>query len=233
MPTLYLIISYMRNHSFRSRLIHLSYMNSPNHEYEFIADIGDRHFECSSGLDFLCFYQTGYVGKVSLYNPITKKTLPLPVLSDFASRDCLGYVSSTNEYKVVVSFEGKVDDSDDWKLYYDFEELLCFNILTLKLEEQTSVVGSWRDLSLTWSTQYSGTFHQPIHVNGFTYWLAYAKGSTCSSYHMTILEMNLENEDVNALSLPNGYRNGCFHLACINEHLCFVENNTDGPMLNI
>ncbi|MCD9561519.1 hypothetical protein HAX54_020681 [Datura stramonium] len=71
--------------------IHLSSMNSSNYElqvddYETIAEIGDGHFVCSSGLDLLCFYQTGYVGKIWICNPITKKALALPILSDFAGR---------------------------------------------------------------------------------------------------------------------------------------------------
>lgn len=117
---------------------------------------------CLSGLDLLCFCQTGYEGKIWICNPVTKKTLALPVLSDFAGKACLGYVSSTNEYKIVVSFEGRVDNSDDWNLEADYEELLSFNILTLKLEE-TSVVGSWRYLLLS-CTQYSGTCHQRVRL---------------------------------------------------------------------
>ncbi|MCD7455558.1 hypothetical protein HAX54_028679 [Datura stramonium] len=235
-PTLSLISSSRSNHSFLSQLIHLSSMNSSNYElqvddYETIAEIGDGHFVCSSGLDLLCFYQTGYVGKIWICNPITKKALALPILSDFAGRACLGYVSSANEYKIVVSFEGKVDNSDDWELYADFEELLSFNILTFKLEEETNVVGSWRDLLSC--TQYSGTCHQPIHINGFIYWLAFAKDNTFSSDHMAILEMNLENEEVKTLCCPNVSSFGFSHLADINGHLCLVQNNTDGHMLNI
>ncbi|CAN4105039.1 unnamed protein product [Withania somnifera] len=220
----------MSNRSFLSRLIHLSSINSSNYElqvqeYEIIAEVGDGHFECSSGPDLFCFYQTGYVGKVWLCNPITKKTLALSILSDFSGQACLGYVSSTNEYKVVVSFEGKVDDSDDWQLYSNFEELLSLNILTLKLEEETSIVGSRRDLLSC--TEYSGTWHQPIHIKRFMCWLAFTKD------HMTILEMNLENEEVKTLCLRNGYSFGFSHLADINGHLSVVENNIDGDMLNI
>ncbi|KAH0656403.1 hypothetical protein KY285_031285 [Solanum tuberosum] len=176
------------------------------------------------------FYQTGYEGEIWICNPITKKTLALPVLSDFAGKACLGYASSTNEYKIVVSFEGRVDNSDDWTLEANYEEILSFNILTLKLEE-TSVVGSWRDLLLS-CTQYSGTCHQPVHINGLVYWLAFAKDNTFSSDRMTILEMNLENEEVNTLCFPNGYNFGFSHLAEINGHLCFVHNKTDSDTLN-
>lgn len=236
-PTLSLISSSRSNHSFLSQLIHLSSINSSTyelqvHEYETIAEIGDGHFVCSSGLDLLCFYQTGYVGKIWICNPITKKTLALPILSDFAGRACLGYASSTNEYKIVVSFEGKVDNSDDWELYADFEELLSFNILTLKLEEETSAVGSWRDMLLS-CRQYSGTCHQPIHINGFIYWLAFAQDNTISSDHMAILEMNLENEEIRRVCRPNGCSFGFSHLADINGHLCLVQNNTDDHRLNI
>lgn len=151
------------------------------------------------------FYQTGYEGEIWIAIPLPKR-LALPILSDFAGKACLGYASSTNEYKIVVSFEGRVDNSDDWNLEADYEELLSFNILTLKLEE-TSVVGSWRDLLLS-CTQYSGTCHQPVHINEFVYWIAFAKDNTFSSDRMTILEMNLENEEVNTLCCPNGYNFG-------------------------
>lgn len=162
-PTLSLISS-SRNRSFRSQFIHLSSIDSYNHvhEYEAVAEIREGNFVCLSGLDLLCFCQTGYEGKIWICNPVTKKTLALPVLSDFAGKACLGYVSSTNEYKIVVSFEGRVDNSDDWNLEADYEELLSFNILTLKLEE-TSVVGSWRYLLLS-CTQYSGTCHQRVRL---------------------------------------------------------------------
>lgn len=124
-----------------------------------------------------------------------------------------------------------MDDSDDWNLEADYEELLSFNILILKLEE-TSVVGSWRDLLSC--TQYSGTGHQPVHINGFIYWLAFAKDNTYSRDQMTILEMNLENEEVNILCCPNGCNFELSRLAEINGHLCFVHNKTDGgDMLNV
>ncbi|KAK4714420.1 hypothetical protein R3W88_020327 [Solanum pinnatisectum] len=66
----------------------------------------------------------------------------------------------------------------------------------------------------------------------FVYWLAFAKDNTFSSDRMTILEMNLENEEVNTLSCPNGYNFGFFHLVEVNGHLCFVHNKTDADMLN-
>ncbi|XP_060190332.1 putative F-box protein At4g38870 [Lycium barbarum] len=229
-PTLSLISYSGTDRSFRSRLVHLSSVNSSNyelvHKYENIAEIEWGYIVWRSGLDLLCFYQEGYVGKIYICNPITKKTLTLPVLSDFAGQACLGYVSSTNEYKVVVSFEGTVEN------YEGFEEFLVFNILTLKLEEEeTSVVGSWRDLSLSCSsTHYKGTRHQPIHINEFIYWLAIGKDNTYSSDH--ILEMNLENEEVKTLCVPNGI--SCFgftHLAEINGRLCYVQNKRDGNML--
>ncbi|XP_060190333.1 uncharacterized protein LOC132619444 [Lycium barbarum] len=144
----------------------------------------------------------------------------------------LGYVSSTNEYKIVASYEGKVKYADG-DFYTGFEESLCFNILTLKLEEETSVVGSWRDLLLS-CTQYSGTCHQPIHINGFIYWLAFAKYNTLSSDHVRILEMNLENEEIKTFCCPNGFSDfGFSHLSEINGHLCLVQNKRDGHMLNI
>ncbi|XP_059282896.1 F-box protein At1g30790-like [Lycium ferocissimum] len=224
--------------SIRSQLIHLASIDSCNyiHECEAIAEIGEGHFVCSSRLDLLCFYQTGYEGKIWICNPITKKTLALPILSYFAGEACLGYVCSTNEYKMVASYkgkvkyvEGRVGDSDDWEFEADYEEFLYFNILTLKLEEETSVVGSWRDLFLSF-TQYSGTRHLPIHIDGFIYWLAFAKDN---SDQMSILGINLENEEVKTLCLPNGYSFGFSHLAEINGHLCLVQINRDSHMLNI
>ncbi|XP_059285016.1 F-box protein At3g57590-like [Lycium ferocissimum] len=234
-PTLSLISSPRSNYSFSSQLVHLSLINPSNyelvHEYESIAEIGPGYFVCSSGLDLLCFYQTGYLGKIWICNPITKKTLALPMLFGFAGRACLGYVSSTNEYKIVASYEGKVKYVDG-DFYTGFEESLCFNILTLKLEEETSVVGSWRDLLSC--TQYSGTCHQPIHINGFIYWLAFAKDNTLSSDHVRILEMNLENEEIKTFCCPNGFSDfGFSHLSEINGHLCLVQNKRDGHMLNI
>ncbi|PHU12457.1 hypothetical protein BC332_19387 [Capsicum chinense] len=174
------------------------------HEYETIAEIGNDHFECSSGLDLLCFYQTGYVGKIWICNPITKTTLALPYL--LAKLVLSMYVPSTNEYKVVASFEGKLD-SADWEFYSCFDEFLRFKNLTLKLDEELSVVGlSWRDLLSC--THHSGTCHQPIHINGLIFWLAYAKGNSFTSDHMTILEMNLENEEMKTICCPNGYSFG-------------------------
>ncbi|KAF3620880.1 hypothetical protein FXO38_32131 [Capsicum annuum] len=119
---------------------------------------------------------------------------------------CFVYVPSTNEYKVVASFEGKLD-SADWEFYSCFDEFLCFKNLTLKLYEELSVVGlSWRDLLSC--THHSGTCHQPIHINGLIFWLGYAKGNSFTSDHMTILEMNLENEEMKTICCPSGYSFG-------------------------
>lgn len=41
------------------------------------------------------------------------------------------------KYKIVVSFEGKLDYAD-WEFYAGFEEILHFKILTLKLGEEFS-----------------------------------------------------------------------------------------------
>ncbi|KAK4714421.1 hypothetical protein R3W88_020328 [Solanum pinnatisectum] len=70
------LISSSRNRPFRSQLIHLSSIDSSNnvHEYEAIAKIGEGNFVCISGLDLLCFYQTGDEGEIWICNPITKKT---------------------------------------------------------------------------------------------------------------------------------------------------------------
>lgn len=100
-PTLSLINSSKSNYSFRSQLIHFSSVSSSYelvHEYHTIAEIGEGHFVCtSSGVDLLCFYQTGYVGKIWLCNPMTKKTLSLPILSHFVGQACLGYVSNSTK----------------------------------------------------------------------------------------------------------------------------------------
>ncbi|XP_060200646.1 putative F-box protein At1g50870 [Lycium barbarum] len=235
-PTLSLISSSRSDTLFRSQLLHLSSINSSNyelvHEHGSIAEIEPGYNVCSSGLDLLSFYRTGYVGKIWICNPITKKTLALPILSHFAGRACLGYVSSTNEYKIVVSYERTVEDPDDWEFYAGFEKILYFNILTLKLEEESSVIGPWRDLKLS-CTQYSGTCRQPIHINGFIYWLAFAKDNTFSSDHVRILEINLANEETKTICCPYGYSFRFSHLAEINGHLCLVQNEVDCHMLNI
>ncbi|PHT43626.1 hypothetical protein CQW23_17651 [Capsicum baccatum] len=176
-PTLYLISSSRSNHSFRSQLIRLSSVNS---SYE--LQVHEKNMDLQS------HNQNDSIFAISF------------------GKACFVYVPSTNEYKVVGSFEGKLD-SADWEFYYCFDEFLRFKNLTLKLDEELSVVGlSWRDLLSC--THHSGTCHQPIHINGLIFWLAYAKGNSFTSDHMTILEMNLENEEMKTICCPNGYSFG-------------------------
>ncbi|KAM3222286.1 hypothetical protein P3L10_021556 [Capsicum annuum] len=142
-------------------------------------------------------------------------------------RNC--YVSSTNEYKIVVSFERSLPGAA-WEPYAYFEDFLHFKILTVKLDEELSVEElSWRDLLSR--TEYSGTYHQPIHINGFVFWLLYAEDNSNiyfetgnSSDRMDILEMNLENEEIKTICCPNGCSFGYSHLAEINgTYMCYSE----------
>lgn len=211
-----------------SQLIHLSSINSSNIELqvnESIAEFGDGYFHCSPRLELLCFYRIGYLGRGCLYNPITNKTLPFW----FCWLGTLGYVSSTNEYKIVVSFERSLPGAA-WEPYAYFEDFLHFKILTVKLDEELSVEElSWRDLLSR--TEYSGTYHQPIHINGFVFWLLYAEDNSNiyfetgnSSDRMDILEMNLENEEIKTICCPNGCSFGYSHLAEINgTYMCYSE----------